>query len=190
MERKRDIPMNITPVIPDGYNGPIKQLTCRICRHIFYLTQADYARLAEVSYCHECSLILAEELEKNQVARSSISSKQTPVPASHPPEPALRYKEALASYEQALRCDPVCLAALYGKGEMLRQLSRPQGALTVYDEILRLDPTAVKAAAMRGWALISLRRYEEALAAFDQALQLAPSASEPESGKDFILTHI
>jgi len=23
MERKRDIPMNITPVIPEGYNGPI-----------------------------------------------------------------------------------------------------------------------------------------------------------------------
>jgi tetratricopeptide (TPR) repeat protein len=35
-----------------------------------------------------------------------------------------------------------------------------------------------------------LRRYEEALAAFDQALQLDPSASEPESGKDYIFTHI
>ena len=80
--------MDITPVIPDGYNGPIKQLTCRICKHIFYLTKADYGRLAEVSYCHECSLILAEGLEKNQVARSSISPKQAAVPASHPPEPA------------------------------------------------------------------------------------------------------
>ena len=79
--------MDITPVIPDGYNGPIKQLTCRICRHIFYLTRADYGRLTEVTYCHECSLILAEELEKHQVARSGISSKQTPVPASLPPEP-------------------------------------------------------------------------------------------------------
>ena len=58
--------MNITPVIPDGYNGPIKQLTCRICKHIFYLTMADYSRLAEVAYCHECSLILMEELAKTQ----------------------------------------------------------------------------------------------------------------------------
>ncbi len=65
--------MDITPVIPNGYNGPIKQLTCRICKHIFYLTQADYARLEEVSCCHECSLILAQELEKHQAARSSIS---------------------------------------------------------------------------------------------------------------------
>ena len=42
-----------------------------------------------------------------------------------------RYTEALASYEQALHCDPGCLAALYGKGEMLRQLSRPAEALAV-----------------------------------------------------------
>src|SRR6266487_1398506 len=89
MERKWYIPMNITPVIPDGYNGLIKQLTCRICKHIFYLTRADYDRLAEVSYCHECSLILAEELEKNQLARSSISPERAAVHASLPPEPAL-----------------------------------------------------------------------------------------------------
>src|SRR5260370_39608891 len=191
MERKRDIPMHITPVIPDGYNGPIKQLTCRICRHIFYLTRADYARLAEVSYCHECSLIVAEELEKHQVARSSISPTQTAVHASHPPVPAFapvprppelaiasprpsihvpqpriidrhkmtvdqlleeakvldktwRYKEALVSYEQALRSDPGCLSALYGTGEMLRKLNRPQETLTVYEEMLRPDPTPVK----------------------------------------------
>lgn len=30
VERKRALPMNITSVIPDGYNGPIKQLTCRV----------------------------------------------------------------------------------------------------------------------------------------------------------------
>jgi tetratricopeptide (TPR) repeat protein len=69
-------------------------------------------------------------------------------------------------------------------------LSRPKEALAAYEEILRRDPTAVKAAARRGWTLISLRRYDEALAAFDQALQLDPSASEPEWGKDYILTHI
>lgn len=74
--------MDITPVIPDGYNGPIKQLTCRICKHIFYLSMADYGRLAEVSYCHECSLILMEELGKNQGGPSRIPPEQTPIPAS------------------------------------------------------------------------------------------------------------
>ena len=166
--------MNITPVIPDGYNGPVKQLTCRICKHLFYLTMADYDRLAEVHYCHECSLILREELERNQMGSGSMpptrntSSGFSPIKASIDPrvsdhsEPAYlsrrpslpvpqprsidrdkmtvtqlleeakmldktwRYKEALASYEQALQRDAGCLAAFYGKGEMLSQLSRPE----------------------------------------------------------------
>jgi len=57
--------MDITPLIPDGYSGPIKRLTCSICKHMFYITQDDYHRLPEVRFCHECSLILREELEKN-----------------------------------------------------------------------------------------------------------------------------
>ena len=44
-----------------------------------------------------------------------------------------RYKEALASYEQALQCDQGCLAALYGKAEMLRQLNRPEEAKAAYE---------------------------------------------------------
>jgi hypothetical protein len=84
IEMKRNVAMNITPVIPDGYVGPIKQLTCRICKHIFYLTKADYDRLQEVHYCHECSLILREELERNQMGSGSLPSTQAPLPASLP----------------------------------------------------------------------------------------------------------
>src|SRR5437588_4266535 len=91
--------MNITPVIPHGYNGPVNQLTCRICKHLFYLAMADYERLREVSYCHECSLILLEELQRNQAAPGSTTPGQThrpvplpvarePAPVQRPPEPA------------------------------------------------------------------------------------------------------
>src|SRR5579884_2753057 len=62
--------MQVTPVIPDGYNGPIKQLTCRICKHIFYITQDDYRRFPEIRFCHECSLIMLEELHKSQTAEA------------------------------------------------------------------------------------------------------------------------
>src|SRR5947199_10852476 len=78
--------MNITPVIPDGYNGPIKQCTCRICKHIFYLTMADYSSLVEVSYCHECSLILMEELAKSQGSPSKIPPTPSPAPLPPPPQ--------------------------------------------------------------------------------------------------------
>jgi hypothetical protein len=81
---KRNVVMNITPVIPDGYNGPVKRLTCRICKYLFYLTMADYDRLAEFHYCHECSLILREELERNQMGSGSMPPTETPPPASLP----------------------------------------------------------------------------------------------------------
>lgn len=73
--------MQMTLIIPDGYNGPIKQLACRICKHIFYLTLADYQRLDGVSYCHECSLILIEELEQSH----ETSDKRPLMQKSAPP---------------------------------------------------------------------------------------------------------
>ena len=76
--------MNITPVIPDGYNGTVKRLTCRVCKRLFYLALADYERLGEVSYCHECSLILREELERNQAEQVSTAPVQAPRRASLP----------------------------------------------------------------------------------------------------------
>ncbi len=82
--------MNITPTIPDGYNGPIKQLTCRICKHLFYITQDDYRRLQEVRYCHECSLILLEELQHNQGVAAYAHRrhpKQNQSSLSHPASP-------------------------------------------------------------------------------------------------------
>ncbi len=86
--------MDTTPIIPDGYNGSIKQLTCRICKHIFYVTQADYHRLQEVLYCYECSLILVEELQRAQGANISASSKETSL-APSPPSPAFRSARAI-----------------------------------------------------------------------------------------------
>ncbi|HEU5377759.1 MAG TPA: helix-turn-helix domain-containing protein [Ktedonobacteraceae bacterium] len=63
--------MNITPTLPDGYNGPLKQLTCRTCHQVFYLTWADYKRLGESLSCHECSVI---ENETAQTWRSQTSA--------------------------------------------------------------------------------------------------------------------
>jgi excisionase family DNA binding protein len=58
--------MQITPRTPDGYNGPLKQFTCQICKRPFYLPWADYKRLKEVFYCHDCSLL------EHDVSKSSL----------------------------------------------------------------------------------------------------------------------
>jgi len=143
---KRNAAMNITPVIPDGYNGPVKQLTCRICKHLFYLAMADYERLREVSYCHECSLILLEELERNQAAPGSTAPGQAPRPASLPvarvPAPVHRPPEpASASPRPALHVpqprsidrDKMTVAQLLEEAKMLDKTWRYREALLSYE---------------------------------------------------------
>lgn len=100
-----------------------------------------------------------------------------------------RYKEALASYEQALQRGPDCIAAQRGRCAMPRELGRRQEALLAYDELVRLDPQSAKPRVGKAWVLVDLKRYEEALAAFDHALQLDPSLSTAVSGKRFLLQH-
>lgn len=51
--------MNITPPLPDGYSGPIKQLTCQACKQAFYITWADYKASPEIPYYRTCSVIEA-----------------------------------------------------------------------------------------------------------------------------------
>ncbi len=67
--------LNITPTLPDGYNGPLKQLTCRTCHQVFYLTWGDYKRLGEGLSCHACRIIESQtvQLQEPQTSASSRS---------------------------------------------------------------------------------------------------------------------
>jgi len=56
--------MQITPAIPDEYNGPIKRFTCRHCQRISYVALANYQQMSEVLFCHECSVRLVNEDEE------------------------------------------------------------------------------------------------------------------------------
>ncbi len=71
--------MQITPLIPDGYNGPVKRLTCTLCRRAHYMALADYEAMQPVSYCHECSIMLLAELEKVKDAQERTSSRRETV---------------------------------------------------------------------------------------------------------------
>ena len=127
--------MNITPLIPDGYNGPIKQLTCRICKHIFYLTMADYSRLAEVAYCHECSLILIEELSKSQGSPSKIPPAPSPVslaplPQTEPVAPRLSVR---VPQSRTIDRHKMTVEQLLEEAQMLDKTWRYKEALASYE---------------------------------------------------------
>ncbi len=81
--------MKVTPLIPDGYNGSIKQLSCSICRRTFYVTLADYEELSPVSYCHECSVILLTELHNIQRIEAREAAPPPPSKVQSVPPPRL-----------------------------------------------------------------------------------------------------
>jgi tetratricopeptide (TPR) repeat protein len=202
--------MRITSLIPDGYNGQIKRLTCSICKRQFYITLADYLELSPVSYCHECSVILLTELNNVQhtIAHEDPlppPSKVKPIPPPRVPQPrtidrekmsavqlinegnaylkAWQYKKALASFDQALEKGAASAVSHCGRGGALYKLERYKEALASYDDALRLDPTYAAAYDGKGVVLRHFKRLDETLATYDQALQFNSSLFHACLGK-------
>ena len=178
--------MNITPIIPDGYNGPIKQLTCRICKHLFYITQDDYRRLQKVHYCHECSLILLEELQNNREAA-----------ALHPPtvpkaEPVLSVPSGLSLQSsppvrlpapRTLDREKMTVEQVLAEAQMFEKTWRYCEALRSYEEALQRDPHCIEALYGRASMLSILHRPREALVVYEELLRLEPASAQTLSRK-------
>ncbi len=106
----------------------------------------------------------------------------------------LKYDEALAAYEQAIRLDPPNAAVVYcDKGDTLSLLKRYEEALVAYEQAIHLDPANIGAYTSKSYTLYALERHEEALAAYEQAIHQEairlnlPNAAVVYFGKGTIL---
>ena len=178
--------MDITPLIPDGYNGPIKRLTCSICKHMFYITQDDYHRHPAVRFCHECSLILREELEKTQGA-----SPLTPPPAREKPIAALLLPSSVAPIQpiplpqpRTIDREKMTVEQLLEEAKMLRKTWRYKEALRSYEEVLQRDPHSLKGLYGRAKMLRAIDRSKEALAVYEEILRLEPDSAQASATKE------
>jgi protein O-GlcNAc transferase len=81
-------------------------------------------------------------------------------------------EEALASYDKALTLRPHFLQALYGRGNVLKDLERYEEALASYERALGLNGNFTDALNNQGIVLHRLSRYGEALASYDKALAI------------------
>jgi tetratricopeptide (TPR) repeat protein len=172
--------MNITPIIPGGYNGPIKQLTCRICKHLFYITQDDYHRLQEVRFCHECSLILLEELQNNQGAsalRAPSATKAEPVVSAPPRLPLQPSPPARMPAPRTIGREKMTVEQLLEEARMLRKTWRYKEALRSYEEALQREPHCIAALHGRASMLTMLDRPREALVVYEEVLRLEPASA-------------
>ncbi len=181
--------MDITPPIPDGYNGPIKRLTCSICKHMFYITQDDYHRLPEVRFCHECSLILHEELEKTQGVSTVPLPTVRAKPVAHSPvlSSVAPLQPILLPQPRTIDREKMTVEQLLEEAEMLCKTWRYKEALHSYEEALQRDPHCLKALYSRASMLSTLDRDKEALPVYEELLRLEPDSAKAYSGKGGVL---
>jgi tetratricopeptide (TPR) repeat protein len=83
-----------------------------------------------------------------------------------------RYKDALNSYQEAVKIKPNYAQAWNGQAKTLSELKEYKDALTAYDKAIQLQPSYSEAWSGRGFALNKSQRYQEAIASFDKSLQL------------------
>ena len=91
---------------------------------------------------------------------------------------AIRYVEALAAAERAVRLDEGSAEARYVRGTCLAMLARYDEALHDFDEALRLDAHYVPAWDGKAWVLGIKGQKAEALVAVNKALELDPDYFE------------
>ena len=89
-----------------------------------------------------------------------------------------RNKEALATFDAALRLRPNDPDTINNKGVILDRLGRGEEALAAYNASLRLRPDDPSTLNNKGASLAALGRIEEALVAYDASLRRRPNHSD------------
>jgi superkiller protein 3 len=87
-------------------------------------------------------------------------------------------KEAIASYDNALKFKPDYHEAWYKRGVALFNLGKLKKAIASYSTALKFKPDYHEAWYDRGLALGNLGRFEEAISSFDNALKIKPDLHE------------
>ncbi|HLZ63952.1 MAG TPA: tetratricopeptide repeat protein [Ktedonosporobacter sp.] len=96
---------------------------------------------------------------------------------------AIRYVEALAAAERAVKLDETNVEAHYVRGTCQAMLARYEEALANFEEALKLDASYVPAWDGKAWVLGILGKKAEALDAIDRALELDPEHFEAQKRK-------
>jgi protein O-GlcNAc transferase len=89
-----------------------------------------------------------------------------------------RFRDELASYEQALQLEPNNVAAWINRGIVLSHLSRFSEALESHDTALRLEPHNAAAWISQAQILRTLNRGDDAINSLTQAISLEPRNAE------------
>lgn len=93
------------------------------------------------------------------------------------------YNQALQSYEEALRMDPLNFYAWNGKGTALYNQGNYRKALEAYLRATEIDASSPVVWVSAGLVLVRMQRYQQALVHFERALSIDPYHVAAFNGK-------
>jgi Tfp pilus assembly protein PilF len=96
-------------------------------------------------------------------------------------------RQAIASFQEALRIKPNYADAWYNAGIGFGQLNDYPRAIASYEEALRLDPTNADGWVYRGLAHQAIGQYRQAIACYESALRLRPA--DAVALNNLVVTH-
>jgi len=98
-----------------------------------------------------------------------------------------RHKEAVITFDQALKINPQSIEGKIQKGTSLIRLNRTKEAIVCFDEVLKIDQRSWKAWFFKGEALRKTGKREESLACINRALDRDPDQPEALRSKGNLL---
>jgi tetratricopeptide (TPR) repeat protein len=98
-----------------------------------------------------------------------------------------KFREAITSFDKALKIDPKNAKAYRNKGNALDDLGDKAGAIKCFDEALRINPEYAMAYHGKGNALYSLGDKAGAIKCYDEALRINPELAQAYNNKGVTL---
>jgi len=100
-----------------------------------------------------------------------------------------KLKEAIKSYDEALKIKPDHQDVWYNRGNALSALGKKEEAIKSYDEAIKIKPDKFEAWGNRGNALSSLGKHEEAIKSYDEVIKIKPDNQDTWYNKGIALAH-
>jgi short-subunit dehydrogenase/lipoprotein NlpI len=97
--------------------------------------------------------------------------------------PKGEFDKAIAAYTEAIRLDPKCAEAYWGRGWTYEKKGDYDQAIADFSEVIRLSPRLSEAYCDRGIVYGKKGSFDEAIADFTEAIRLAPQYTETYGGQ-------
>ncbi len=100
------------------------------------------------------------------------------------------WKNALKHFNKAIKLDPFFVKGYNNKGNVLRELGRPDEAMEAYSKALEIDPEDYGSWLSKGHIFSNKRKFREALECYEKCLQINPKCDITWNSMGIVFRHM